>query len=92
MFALFVEVDTSGAGPEAVDKLRDEIVPRVSQAPGFKSGAWMRPNEHGKGLALIVFEAEENARAAAGQMAVGSNPQPGVTVERSEVREVAATA
>ena len=43
MHALILEVDTSGAErEESVRRLREEIVPAVSQAPGFQSGTWAR--------------------------------------------------
>jgi hypothetical protein len=93
MHAVLVEVDIGDLERgEALTGLREQVVPRVSQAPGFQSGSWMAPNQDGKGLALMLFDTEDNARAAAGMVQVGSNPQPGVTVERSEVREVASTA
>lgn len=93
MHAVFVEVDASAVDrEEAVKNLQEQVVPRASQAPGLQSGSWMVPNEEGKGLALMLFDTEESARAAAAMVAVGSNPQPGVTVSRCEVREVAASA
>ena len=93
MHAVVVEVDTSGADrDQAAERLRGEIVPRISGLPGFQSGTWcVHPTER-RGLALIVFDSEESARAASDMVSVGSNPQPGVTVERSEVREVVAQA
>lgn len=93
MHGVIVEVDVSGADRDtALQRLRDEIVPRVSSSPGFQSGTWLRPNEEQQGFAFILFDSEENAQAAAGNVSVGSNPQPGVTVTRSEVREVAVQA
>ena len=93
MHAVLVEVDVSGADREtALQRLRDEVIPRISSLPGFQSGTWMRPNDAMKGLSLMLFDSEENARAAAESVPVGAEPQPGVTVERSEVREVAASA
>ena len=93
MHAVLVEVDTSGADQEeSLRRLREEIVPAIKQAPGFQAGTWARHSSEDKGLALVVFDSEENAVAMAGRFAVGANPQPGVTVERSEVREVVATA
>jgi hypothetical protein len=93
MHAAILEVDTSGVErEEAVRRLREEIVPAMSQAPGFQSGTWARHPTEDKGLALVVFDTEENAQAAANRFSVGSSPQPGVTIERSEVREVVATA
>jgi hypothetical protein len=93
MHAVLVEVDLGDVDRDvALKNLRGDIVPRVSAAPGFQSGSWMAPNQEGKGLALLIFDTEENAGRAAEMVKVGSNPQPGATVERCEVREVAATA
>jgi hypothetical protein len=93
MHAVVVEVDASGAEQEeALGRLRDEIVPQIKQAPGFQSGTWLMLNQDAKGLGLVLFDSEENAQAAASRFAVGESPQPGVTVERNEVREVAVTA
>ena len=93
MHAVIVEVDVSGADREtALQRLRDEIVPRVASSAGFQSGTWLRPTEEQKGFSMILFDTEDNARAAAQNVSVGAEPQPGVTVTRSEVREVAAQA
>ena len=93
MHAVLVEVDASGAErEEALRRLREAIVPNVKQAPGFQSGTWLMLTEDAKGLGLVLFDTEENAQAAASGFAVGESPQPGVTVERNEVREVAVTA
>ena len=93
MHAVIVEVDTSGTErEEGIKNLRENVVPGVKQAPGFHSGTWLRPREDQKGFSLVLFDSEENARAAAERLEVGSNPVPGVTVERCEVREVAAHA
>jgi hypothetical protein len=94
MHAVLIEVDTSGqADREAgLKHLREEIVPGVSQAPGFQAGYWLRPVEDAKGTSLVLFDTEEHAEAAAQVLSVGSSPAPGVTVTRREVREVAASA
>jgi hypothetical protein len=93
MHAVVVEVDASGAErEEALRRLREEIVPRIKENPGFQSGTWLALNQEAKGLALVLFDTEENAQAAASRFAVGDSPQPGVVVERNEVREVAVTA
>ena len=44
----------------ALDYLRSEIVPRVSQAPGFVTGHWYGDGQT-KGNATIIFDSEENA-------------------------------
>jgi hypothetical protein len=94
MHAVLIEVDTSGqADPEVGLKyLREQIVPGVSQAPGFQAGYWLRPLEDAKGTSLVLFDTEANAEAASQALGVGSSPAPGVTVVRREVREVAASA
>jgi heme-degrading monooxygenase HmoA len=94
MHAVLIEVDTSGQ-PDAeagLKHLREQIVPGVSQAPGFQAGYWLRPLEDAKGTSLVLFDSEEHAEAASQALSVGSSPAPGVTVTRREVREVAASA
>jgi uncharacterized protein YdiU (UPF0061 family) len=94
MHAVLIEVDTSGQpDPEVgLKHLREQVVPAVSQAPGFQAGYWLRPLGDAKGTSLVLFDTGENAEAAAQTVGVGSSPMPGVTVVRSEVREVAASA
>jgi hypothetical protein len=94
MHAVLIEVDTSGQPDSAVglQNLREQIVPRVSQSPGFQAGYWLRPLDDAKGTSLVLFDSEENAEAASQALGVGSSPAPGVTVVRKEVREVAASA
>jgi len=94
MYAVLVEVDTSGQPDQALGfkVLSEEIVPGVSKAPGFQAGYWLRPLEDAKGTSLVLFDTEENAQAASQALGVGSSPMPGVTVVRSEIREVAVSA
>ena len=75
----------------AREGLVTEVVPRVSQAPGFVAGYWTRSDDGTSGLGTIVFEAEENARAVAG-MIESQGPDEGVTLDGVEVREVVASA
>lgn len=61
MHAVVVEVTINDL--EAADRsLRDEVVPRVSQSPGFVAGYWTRKDN--TGLAMAVFESEEAANQA----------------------------
>ena len=46
----------------ATKLLNEQVVPRVSQAPGFKTGYWTRKNDNG--LSMIIFESEEAAKNA----------------------------
>jgi len=68
--------------------LRDEVVPRVSQAPGFVTGYWTRKDS--SGMSMIIFESEDAATRAS-EMIPSTVPE-GVTLEDVEVREVAAKA
>jgi hypothetical protein len=93
MHAVVIEVDVSGVDREtALSRLRDEVVPRIKGLPGFQSGVWLRPNEESHGMSMLLFDSEENARGASQAVQVGSEPQPGVKVTRSELREVAVQA
>jgi hypothetical protein len=84
-----VVVNVTIADPEAgEDVLRDQVVPRVSQAPGFVAGYWTRKGDDG--LSITVWESEDAANAAS-DMVTSAAPE-GVTVDSVEVREVVASA
>ena len=68
--------------------LREQVVPRMSQAPGFVAGYWTRKDNGG--LSMSVWETEEAARTAS-ELVRPMAPE-GVTVESVEVREVVASA
>lgn len=72
----------------ATKALQEQVVPRVSQAPGFIAGYWTRKDN--AGLSMIVFESEEAAQAASKQ--VQSGMPDAVTLDGVEVREVVANA
>ena len=90
MHALVVSVSISGdADPQAVvTDLRENVVPAVSQAPGFVAGYWVRLEGGDQGRATVVFESEDAARGARDQI----QPAPGVTLESVDVGEVVANA
>jgi hypothetical protein len=72
----------------ATASLNDQVVPRVSGAPGFVAGYWVGlPG--GKGTSTIVFESEEAASAAAEQL---QPPGDFVSFDSVEVGEVVASA
>jgi heme-degrading monooxygenase HmoA len=68
--------------------LREQVVPRVSEAPGFVAGYWTRKDNHG--LSMSVWQSEDAANAAS-EMVRSAAPE-GVTVDSVEVREVVASA
>jgi hypothetical protein len=79
---------TINSGEAATSNLRENLVPRVKQAPGFKTGYWLRKD--GSGLSVIICESEEAAEAIRDQ--IQSAPLDGVSLDDIEVREVVASA
>jgi hypothetical protein len=91
MHAVVVKV-TVHDGPSATENLRNEIVPRVSQAPGFVAGYWVRLEGGDEGNSVVVFESEDSARGAAEQIRQAAGSNAGVTVKDVSVGEVVANA
>jgi hypothetical protein len=89
MHAVLVKVSISDA-ESAQKELRDTVVPRVSQLPGFVAGYWTRSDDGSNGRSMIVFESQEAARTAAER--ISASVPEGVTFEGAEVREVVASA
>ena len=87
MHAVVVRVTVSNL-EGAEQRLRDEVVPRASSAPGFQAGYWTRDGN--SGLSMAIFDSEENARAAADR--VPTMTPEDVNLEGVEVREVVASA
>ena len=87
MHAVVVKVTIKDA-EDADRNLRDNVVPRVSESPGFVAGYWTRKDN--TGLSMVIFESEE----AANQMRerVPSVVPDSVTLDDVEIREVAAHA
>jgi hypothetical protein len=73
----------------ATSHLRENVVPGVSQAPGFVAGYWARGDD-GTGLAMVMFESEEAAKNMSER--VPSMLTDAVTLQNVEVREVVANA
>jgi hypothetical protein len=71
--------------------LRDEIVPRVKQAPGLVTAYWLR-SEDNRGMSVLVFESEDAAQALARRIESEGPPTDAVTLNSVEVREVVAHA
>jgi hypothetical protein len=80
---------TINDGEAAQRHLREEVVPGVSQAPGFVAGYWTR--KEGTGLGMVVFESEDAARAMSDRVP-SMVPDEVVTLEEVDVREVVAHA
>ena len=87
MHAVIVRVSIKE--PEAATtELKENVVPRVTQAPGFVAGYWTRKDQ--TGLSMIVFESEDAAKAASDQ--IPSGMPDAVELQDVEVREVVASA
>jgi hypothetical protein len=67
--------------------LKEEVVPRISQARGFVAGYWLSMPD-GRGLSVVVFDSQDAARTMAEQVPSGQF----VTFDSVEVAEVAASA
>jgi hypothetical protein len=76
------------------EMLTSRIVPQTSGAPGFKAGYWTWNTDGGQlnGLAMMMFDSEENARAAGDRISAAANSSDDVTLDSVEVREVVASA
>ncbi len=104
MHAVVVRVSINDQD-EADRGLRENFIPRVSQAPGFVNGYWTRKDN--TGLAMMIFESEdaattvsemipsivlaEDAATTVSEM-LPSMVLAGVALESVEVREVVANA
>ena len=93
MYALFTEVDADETQVEAARQFLPQTAVPSARELGAKAGYWLAP-EGGRGVAVVVFETEQEAREAAKLFRVGESPMPGapegVTVRTVEVREVLA--
>jgi hypothetical protein len=75
--------------PQAAEKaLHAQLVPRVSQAPGFVAGYWTTKDD--TALSMFMFDTEQAADGMSQQARTGV--PAGVTLDGIEVREVAAYA
>jgi hypothetical protein len=88
MYAVVSRVSIAESEGASEKVLREEIVPRVKQAPGFVAGYWMWKGD--SGLSAIIRESEETANNLSEQ--VRSALPEDVTLEEIEVREVVAHA
>ena len=69
----------------------EQMVPPITEVPGFVTGYWTRSDDHG--LSMIVFESEDAARQVAERIRSDGAPDPeAVTIDNVEVREVVKSA
>ena len=93
MYAVFTEVDAEDSHKEAGREMLNRLASRVPGPTGAKGGYWLEP-QNGRGVSIVVFETEAEARALADRFEVGKAPDPsapeGVVFRTVEVREVIA--
>ena len=88
MHAVVVKVSI-GDAETAAQGLKEQVIPRVSSAPGFVGGYWTRSDDGHDGISMIVFDSEGSARRAAEMIQGPEAMRPEtVTLESVEVREV----
>lgn len=84
-----VVVSLTITDPDAAgEALHEQLVPRVSQSPGFVAGYWTVKGD--TALSMFMFESEE-AAGLMSEQAVAGVPS-GVVLDRVDVREVVAHA
>jgi len=91
MHAVVVSVNIDDR-ERATKHLRENVVPRVKEAPGFVAGWWVQVDDGTKGRGTVVFESEDAASKAASQIEAQAENAEGVTMESVKVGEVAAHA
>lgn len=74
---------------QAKQVLKDEGIPRLTQAPGFVAGQWVRLDET-TGTSMLTFESEEAARAAAEMLRTNPPGGTAITINSIEIGEVVA--
>ena len=92
MYALIAKVNiASGEFENARKSLHENVVPKVSKAPGFARGIWTIDAGHSIGTSVVLFHTKSDAENGMQQMR--SNPlPPGVSLNSTEICEVVAEA
>ena len=90
-YAALIQVDNSSEDPEeGREGLRDELLPFLQSLTGFDEAVLLTAHERGRGVALIVFDTEEQASALTRGLSLGQALRKGVTVTHVETFEVTA--
>ena len=71
---------------QGLNFLRQEVIPRVRQAPGLVGAQWVRLG--GTGTAMMTFESEEAAQAMVEQVRTNPPPASAVSLDSIEIGEV----
>ena len=94
MYALFLEVNADESVIEAAREFLPKAAVPMAREAGAKAGYWLAP-KNGRGVNVLIFDTEDEARAVAARFEPGESPMPdapgGVTVKTVEVSEVIAS-
>jgi hypothetical protein len=94
MYAVFTEVNADESQISAAREVLPQRAVPMARERGAKGGYWLAA-QGGRGIAVVVFDTEDEARSAAAMFKIGEPPMPdappGVTVRTVEVREVLAS-
>jgi hypothetical protein len=92
MYAMFTEVNAEGSHLDAARKFLNEMAVPTLKGQGARAAFWLAP-QGGRGVSVVVFDSEDEARKAAEPLKVGdqAGPVPEVTFRTVEVREVIAS-
>jgi hypothetical protein len=90
-YAALIQVDNSSEDPdEGREGLRGELLPFLQTLAGFDEAVLLTAYERGRGVALIVFDTEEQASALTSGLALGQSLRQGVSITGIETFEVTA--
>jgi hypothetical protein len=91
MYAVFIEVDANESHLEEARKRLPEVAAPGARESGARGGYWLAP-AGGRGISVVVYDEEHQARSAAKQFQVGApvGVVADVMVRTVEVREVLA--
>lgn len=76
---VFVTINDLEAGQR---ELEEQVIPMVRGWDGFRQGFWLANRDSGEGMAVVLFDTEEAAEAAVGNIPPSG---PGDTVSRDRV-------
>jgi hypothetical protein len=83
MWAVVVDVEIKDLSV-AVKGVTDQVIPMVTQSPGFLGGYWIRLDD-GSGTSVVLYETESQAREGVPPEGMDS---PGVRLTSTKVGEV----
>src|SRR5436305_10014569 len=84
-YAAVIEVDNRGEDLDDGRRgLREELAPAMKALPGFNSGLFMTAYERGRGIAVVVFDTQEQAEQFARGLTIGQELRDGGAVTAAD--------